>query len=195
MGELHINDFGRVFQGHDKSCGVFREGYFDISFKDYRKLNGMNMREILDLNKLRTSGFDENKMKLLNLEEDIVDILENCDPLAELPLEIYSNLPRISSMEIMTPAGRQSLHVHTKDRQNFGIIQFLKPKRDRFWYDRDTLRDYLFDRLLDYDIFPLGDNKLLNKIKRIIARVNYKRNNKLWNQLMKNTDSINKIRL
>lgn len=124
IGQRHVNHFGRVFDGYDTSCDRFIEGHFDIF---YRGGETRTMREILDETRIKTSGFDDQMQSALAMGETFLEILEEKDPLASLPLELYSSMPFISSMEINTPAGIQNAHIHCEDG---GIIQFWKPKRN-----------------------------------------------------------------
>ena len=112
LGVKHINHFGRVFNGYDPNCEDYREASFDIFLRKYGELNDLNMREIFEQAKITTSGFDDKGMELLEHGEFIVDSLERLDPLADLPIGIYSNLPGIESMEIQTCCGRQGTHAH-----------------------------------------------------------------------------------
>ena len=179
IGRKHVNHFGRIFEGYDVSCDNIIRGYFDIF---YRGNETRSMRETFEEEKLKASGFDETKQSAIELDELAVNILEKIDPLASLPVNTYYSMPSISSMEINTSAGIQSTHIHCKDG---GIIYFWKPKKDKFWYDFDTFKDYVKD-------LQFGSLKNRLSILNIVSGY-LERRNSLGLKAIENPDSVDKI--
>jgi hypothetical protein len=192
LGKKHINHFGRVFEGYDNQCDIVIVGNFDIF---YREDMNENAREMLERVKLTTSGFDETGMQILERGEEILEILEKKEPLISLPWSTYRQLPFIEGMEMSTPCGIQSLHVHTTGGGLCDIIQFWKPKKDGFIYDIDTLKNYLFDSIIKNSDY-LPDKPSLRKIiYHLFMEPRYKRMKNLWDKIMQDPDSIEKINL
>ena len=186
IGEKHINYFGRVFQGYDQSCDVYVKGHFDIFKRD----SNLSMREIIKQKEITSSGFNELEQETIALGEEVVDILEKNDPLATLPYNVYSNLPMIQSMELNTACGIQSTHVHTKEGR---IIQFWKPKKDRYWYDSDTFKNHLFFINFVNNPVPTFQDTFLTHLKYDIKEILYKKHRNLFDSFIKNPDSIKKV--
>lgn len=186
IGQRHVNHFGRVFDGYVTSCDRFIEGHFDIF---YRGGETRTTREILDEMEIKTSGFDDQMQSALAMGEESLRILEKEDPFVSLPLNLYKSMPFISSMEINTPAGIQNAHIHCEDGR---IIQFWKPKKDLYWYDFDTFKDYI-------TVFRLSSLNSLEglfntrSIKEELRRGLLRRREKLGAKAIENPDSVNKI--
>ncbi|MDO8623592.1 MAG: hypothetical protein Q7R52_05070 [archaeon] len=192
IGERHVNHIGKVFNGYDKSCNVYKEGFFDIFNRNHEEFMGLSMRGILKNGEIMSSGFNELEQEAIELGDTALDILERYDPLASLPYELYSQMPMIQSMEINTAYGIQSTHVHTKENE---IIQFWKPKRERSWYDSDTFKDYLMGIVLD-DLGDLSFEKepIIKRLKGDFRRLLHKKHRYLLDQFMMHSpDKIERI--
>ena len=192
LGRKHINHFGRVFNGYDNKCDVVIVGNFDIF---YRRNMEENARQILERAKLTTSGFDETGMQILEHGKEILEILEKKELLISLPWSTYRQLPFIESMEISTPCGIQSLHVHTTGGGLCDIIQFWKPKKDKFIYDVDTLKNYLFDSIMKNSDYLPNKPSLKRVMYQLFAEPRYRMMKNLWDKIMQDPDLIEKIRL
>ena len=190
VGRMHSRgNFGRMHEGYDESCETYLKGHFDIFYRGDRR----TLRQRLDEARITTSGFDETKQKALAMGEIAIDILEQFDPLASLPINVYHNMPFIGSMEVNTAAGIQSTHVHCKDCR---IIQFWKPKNDEYWYDHDMFKDYISDLQLEDFKEPIVDSKGRVIGRNIIQRLLRRRKEKrieLGMRAVTNPDSVDKI--
>jgi len=168
VGKKHVNHFGRIFQGYDFSCSNSKTGVFNIF---YRKECNLTIREMLDRFKLTASGFDELAQETIGMTETVCDSLERADPsMKVLPWKFVGDYPLIKSMELETPAGSQSTHVHAEGSGE--IIQFFKPRRDNFWYDSDTLKNYLFDAAMESSdlTFRQIDSSNLSWLNRLLLQ-------------------------
>ncbi len=139
LGEKHVLENGLLVDGFDPKCDVMQEGKFRIF---YRQDNGESIRDIVQRAKLRTSGFNDAMQEVIKHGEYAVDELERIDPLSTLPWNTYMQMPYIESMELVTPAGIQTMHAHTKD----DLIRFWKPNKEDVRYDLSTLKYYLFNQ-------------------------------------------------
>ncbi|AJF62376.1 MAG: hypothetical protein QT11_C0001G0226 [archaeon GW2011_AR20] len=175
LGRLYVNHFGRVSTGYDSNCPTLLRGRFEIF---YRTDGGLTMEQLQKRAELTSSGFDAKKQESLNLGRTLVDAIENVDPISHyIPFAEYSNYPIIPSMELMTSCGRQSVHAHI---DNGGIIQFWKPCKDPFWYDRDIFKNLVYDAVmdnLDLEIEDHDANTAIEKIRAKIRRAVYLYNN------------------
>lgn len=186
LGEKHVNHFGRVFQGYNSSCETYLKGDFDI----FSRTSELSMREIIKQKEVTSSGFNELEQKAIELGEMTVDILEKYDSLASLPMNTYFNLPMIQSMELNTACGIQNTHVHL---ENGRIIQFWKPKKDKYWYDSDTFKNHLFFINFVDNPVPTFEDNFLKHLKYDIKEILYRKHKKLHDSFMKNPDSIKKV--
>lgn len=158
LGRKHVNHFGRVLEGYDKHCRIFHRGAFEIAWFENET---RNLRQIIEEEEIKTSGFDDLNQQTLEMMKDVLPVLEKHDPLVSLPFNTYSSIPMVRSFEIHTPCGSQGAHAHLKNGE---IIQFWKPEKDKFWYDRDSLRMYYEQTLsrishwLSEDDFTLWDS-------------------------------------
>lgn len=186
IGKKHVNHFGRMYEEYDVSCHEFVEGRFDIF---YRGDETRSMREILEEERIKATGFDEVKQDMLDIGETAVDILEKYSALATLPFNIYTSLPFTNSMELNTPCGIQSTHVHTEEKK---IIQFWKPEKDQHWYDFDTFKDYIRDLILKTPL-PPENQSYLNRILNFFPSKIFNSRKKLGIEAMENPDSIDRV--
>lgn len=143
-GKKHIDITGRMHDCFDNSCKTIKKGSYDIFY--HSNINE-SMGEMCERAGITASGFDDEKMKAVEMGKEASKILEKHDALVSLPWSIYRQMPLIENMEINTPAGIQSLHVHTEEGK---IIQFIKPEKEKDFYDYDTLKNYLFDSLYKF---------------------------------------------
>ncbi len=197
IGVKHVNHFGRVFDGYDKSCETFRRGLLDIFYSDDVE---ETIPEMLEKLKLVSSGDDRLAQDTIESAEGLLEIMAMVDPCSViLPWNVYRKFPICDSLEINTPAGRQPVHYHTQDNIHYGVIQLWKPRKETCWYDFDVLKYLLFDAsLMSLDIsIALEDankkhgffgKRRLKKDEAVLRRVG-----KLYLQLSKNPDSIKKI--
>ena len=188
LGEKHVDEIGRVYKGFDSACREVKEAKFDIF---YRANIDENFRDLVNRWKLTISGFDTEKMRALDCAESCLEILERLNPLASLPLSIYSSIPTIASREIHTPAGLQSLHAHLP---NHDFIRFIKPKNDKFLWDYDTLTDFLFDRILSESI-PEDKGGNIERLKQWNRLRKTRKYQDLYSRLVSNIGSIDEITL
>ena len=85
----------------------------------------------------------------MEVGEVVVTTLEKADYLSHvIPFGEYGNYSRIPSLEASTVIGRQDLHVHT---DSGSIIQFWKPAKDKYWYDRDVFKSLVWDAVFRED--------------------------------------------
>ena len=188
IGEKHVNHFGRLYDGYDNSCEKFVHGYFDIFYVGDQL---RTMREILDEARIKASGFDEMQQKVLDTGNKLVSLLEEHFPLVSLPLNIYDSIPFISTMELNTACGIQSTHAHVKYTEELkGVTYFWKPKKDRYWYDFDTIINYSIDLELSSIKTILSRNGLFSLFDLVLFKLFTKR---LYCKALEDPDSIERI--
>ena len=197
IGIKHVDQIGEIKDGYDKSCKGMRKAFFDI---DYRANMTETMPEMIKHLELTSSAYDETAQESIRMAKASLETLSEADPSSViLPWNIYMSLPLISSTEIMTPAGRQSVHYHTKDRGDFGMIQLWKPEKEESWYSLDVFKNLLFS-------CSFKSSEL--SLKRFDPRVNHgffermrlnrqmkalDGSGKLYLKFMNNPDNIKKI--
>lgn len=194
LGRKHISHIGRAREGYDADCDVYCHGAFHLFYRD-----GMDFtaREAIEGLKLTTSGFDEKRMRTMEMAEEAVDILEKAEPAASvLPWENYSQMPLIESMEIDLACGKQLTYVYSRDGGVFGIIQFWKPSADKYWYDFDTLKNFLYEAVMEDMTSEITDLNVspVMRVLRYLKKCKLDGRMKLQKRII-NPDSIKKIRL
>jgi hypothetical protein len=185
IGERRVDLYGRVSQGFDPSCSLIREAKFEIF---YGGNIDENFRELIEQWKLAISGFDSYRMKGLHSAEAALELLEKFDPLSSLPVKFLSSMPNITNMELNTPAGIQRLHAHLP---NSDFIRFIRPRKDSFLWDYDSLKDFLFDNIFKT---KLQEDRTI--FQRLIRRYQLRKDQKylrLYRTLVENPDSIERI--
>jgi len=197
LGKKHANHFGRIFNGYDDDGDLVRIGRWEVNYRENMTFSSV---EMLEQSELKTSGDDELGMEINEHARGILSFLGRFDPTALiLPWNIYASFPLISSMELQTPLGRQSMHAHTEDKNNidFGVIQFWKPQKDKHFYSFDILKNYLFDAFLVGS--DLSD-KLCEEKLRFFQRLSVskragllRRAGDLYEKLMMDPDSVKKL--
>lgn len=179
LGEKRVENTGRLLDGHDKSCNVYVIGEFDLH---YIEPSDETMREMLEKAELTTSGFDNVGQKALELGSFIVDSLERVDPPSQvLSYSDYNSFPICPNMELSTPLGRQSLHMHTDGYGIESIIQLWRPNKERQWYDWDTFKKVLDNALLE-EMDLISEKVTIpkhNVIKRLVLERKRKKLSKL----------------
>jgi len=170
VGKFHVSNFGRLYKGFDESCEETLKGGFDIYYRDHPSFGNLTLKQIINNQKLITSGFDEQKQEMLELGEQVADLLEIGDfKSVILPWKDYSDLPHYYSFEVDTPLGWQSAHIHLDT--NHEIIQFFKPKNDE-WWNFDVFKSYVFwHDLQELDIkekFKFSNMPLIKDIKNAL---------------------------
>jgi hypothetical protein len=149
LGDFHVNHYGLVRKGLDKTCETNRTGEFCIHYRNPN--DDETIREKYEAARIRTSGFDNLGMEILDMAKGMVNFLEKADPTSRIlpAVDICSRVPE--SIGINTPAGRQSLHYHMNDSLHFGIMQLFKPKKEKDYYCLDILKDCVFG-LTNYEL-------------------------------------------
>ena len=185
IGRRHVTlPFGRMHDGYDEPCETYLRGHFDIFYRN----DARTLRERVDEARITSSGFDETKQEALAMGEMAVDILEQFDPLASLPINVYHNIPFISSMEVNTAAGIQSTHVHCEDGR---IIYFWKPKKDEYWYDHDVFKDYIMD--MQFEDFKRFEELMRKTFIGRLLRRRRERRIGLGMRAITNPDNVDRI--
>jgi len=165
IGIKQVNKYGEMAEGYDRNCRDFRKAFFNVH---YRENEERSIPEIIEQYKLTASSEDELAQEAIELGESILEIMAKFDStIGVTPWNIYSSFPICSSLEIMTPAGRQSLYYHTKDGKDFGIIQLWKPQKENNFYVLDELKRTLGD--LSFEEWDISDKlrEMRNQFKPI----------------------------
>jgi len=143
LGIKKVNKYGEMEEGYDSDCSAFRKAFFDVHYNANIELSAP---EIIEKFKLTTSSENDLAQTLIGWGELTLDMMAEADPSSMvLPWNIYTSLPVCSSFELVTPAGRQSLHYHTTDKRDFGVVQLWKPSRENQFYVLDELKRTLQD--------------------------------------------------
>jgi|SRR3989344_369647 len=192
LGKKHVNVFGRMFEEHDPQCKVGLSADFDIFHRDY---SDHTLRELLNIYKLKASGFDENAMRLQEIGEFACDLIESQDPLAKVaPADMYLQFPidGFSSLQVITLCGRQSIHAHLPNGE---AIQLFKPAKDKFWYDHDALKRYYYNKWADECLDKDTPKGFWENILAIPRRINAERDYQVYKTLVNHPDKIKRVRL
>jgi len=134
LGHVHVDDHARLQQGYHRGFDSSYQASFDLF---WRANIDQSIHELVAGVDMMASGFDEQAQQALDIGNTVSEMLGKHDPLSFLPYNVYGQLVRIPTMELTTPAGVQSLHVHTDQG---GIIPFLKPLEEESLYDLDGLK-------------------------------------------------------
>jgi len=105
--------------------------------------------------------------ELEDLAHGTAELLVEADPVAGfLPWETYSQTYLIESMEVLTPAGLQYVHFHC---DNGRYIRLFKPKKERYWFDIDQVKYYIFKEFsgLEKKVFETEKGFYESRLKRI----------------------------
>lgn len=178
IGIKKVNHYGLVEEGYDKTCKTFRRGLLDIFCSNESQETMPEILERLEKRLPLLSGEEYLKAnELVSLGKSMLQFVSKQDPSSSiLPWGIYRNLPICRSLEINTPAGRQSVHYHTEDNINCGVIQLYKPRKEKDWYDWDALKNFLFDASLMRTLSLVDD---INADKNFLQRWKARRESKL----------------
>ena len=143
LGPHYITEKGYFLEGIAKDLPQ-EKAYFDIFYHQEKR----TMKELNeDIQWQANLDPTKNNMIAAEMSEFTTKILTKYDPLAGLlPLGEYRQLPQIISMEISTPAGIQNVHFHVKDDLH---IRLFKPKKEKYWFDFDVIKDYAFDQAIE----------------------------------------------
>lgn len=197
IGIKHVDQIGEIKDGADKSCRNFRKAFFDI---DYCANMTETMPEMIKQLELTSSAYDKSAQEAIQMAKASLEALAKADPSsAILPWNIYMSFPFISSTEIMTPAGRQSVHYHTEDNRDFGMIQLWKPEKEENWYSLDVFKIFLFNcslksselglkRFDPENHYGFFERRRLNKQKKALDG-----STKLYLEFVRNPDGLKEI--
>ena len=192
LGEHHVTEKGYFLPGLADTERM-RRGVFDIF---YRSGEERNVREFAeDLEREANIRNDPVLEKAAEHATATADLLNKFDPLSYLPLEIYTNLPRIQSMEIVTPAGIQSVHLHCEGEDNvWGIVRLIRPKKESYWFDFDVVYDRLFDECMSMSVLPEEDSTFLSRIRRYLDMGRWKKLMDAMRSLKTDPDEVTSFR-
>jgi len=192
-GRKHIDNIGRLFEGYDTSCDKYRRGEFQLFYRQDEE----TASEILQRLRLTVDGDNNLQMRVLEMAEFIVPILEHADPVCRvMSWADYCQTSLIRSMELDLVCGKQSVHFHHGE---MGLIRLWKARKQNQWYDYDMLSDYLFDIMLEgwgeTDRLHSSEDSpgFIERIKLGMKSRGLKKFERLWDQLKRNPDSIRKI--
>lgn len=197
LGIKQINKYGEMGEGYDKNCRDFRKAFFDVH---YNATEERSAPEILDHLRLTSSSEDDLAQEVSELGDAALEVIAKTDPsIGVIPWNIYTSFPYISSLEIMTPAGRQSLHYHTEDGRDFGVMQLWKPKKGNQFYVLDELKRTLGDLSMeDFGIWTdiTNPEKKLGVIEKLKLRKRSRSLNKaskVYKQFLINPNNVKRF--
>ena len=190
LGTFRVNEFGRMRPGFEPRCERILHAQFDIMYSTEQR----TARELVTHAALTTSGSDDKGMEAVELGEHCVELLEHHDPFVDMPFAMYRNMPLIPSMELRTPCGLQSLHAH---KPNADHIRFWRPAKDKFIYDSDAFKNYVFDlHVFEFTLAtPEYSGTLAERLCDYIQRIRYpmKERLQLGNAAIQSPDSVDRI--
>lgn len=197
LGIKQVNKYGEMKKGYDKNCREFRKAFFNVH---YRMNMDFSFPEMLEEYKLKSSSEDNLTQEAIKMGESTLEMIAKTDPTIRiLPWNIYTSFPICSSLEIMTPAGRQSLHYHTEDGKDFGVTQLWKPKKGNQFYVLDelkrTLGDLLFEEFEIYRTLRIAKGGFhLLQIAKIKSKLrSLKKSSKIYKQFLLNPDNVKRF--
>ena len=196
LGEKHIVSGGRVLEGKNIGCNCLKTGEFQVF---YQKDEERTIRQIVEERALTASGFDEESRKAAELGDYLVEVLEKADDTVKiLSWGQWSRYSPVASMDLETPCGPQGAHIHLDnipESHPDSIIQFWKPRKDKFWYDWDCFKDYMWD-LTFYELKVRmkpdnGSRKRRKAISKIVRRISPI--TQIFSKILENPDFPDKV--
>lgn len=187
-----------MFEGFDDSVDVYYRGKFDLMY--FEEADDETPWEMLEKLKLTTSGDNDMGQEVIEMMQGVGEIIGRVDPSFNvLPYGMYRQFPISPSMELHTACGRQNLHVHCEGEGK--VIQFYRPRNDKYWYDKDQLKGHLTDAFLrEMELF----SKLMDPSQKVgffeRFRINGERRKlnklcKLHSRLLRDPEVISRIHL
>ena len=170
LGKKHIKENGVVKEGFDEKVDLVHHAHFDIFLRDN---TGPNMDQITEKLKMKSLFMLGEKYKELQSITSVLEFVnENFfgnDPGYYIQAATTYMAPTITTMSIMTPVGKQSLHCHYDNNPDF--LRFWKPKWGWKTYDWDVFKDNLWIGIIDEE----KNDSLIKKVGSAYKKMMLKR--------------------